>query len=506
MVGLANGLFFGGTVAIEQTGRDDRILATEAPGAAVSANTPDYYESDADDDIPYENPRTGEAYTLKNAKEAPKAGRVAGGKAAVPKRVIADYDSDDGRIIALKQQGYADEYVANKLISEGRIRYQAKTVGSRWLRLRKALEQKENDRLDDELSDWHVGEDADLHESVKLVEDKFQRELKKLTDKRWTEVSATLSCKLAKKKYSGKACKERYEAVQNGTALLPIEVDPDKEGRRILRETRIAAARRGRAEAAAEVRRAEREKAARIEAKKAEDLEREKAMILLKRKREAEKEELARIKKERFEQTQRARAAKKAAEAQAAAELKWRNTQRLSEKAVWEKLAGRKWRHDIAVIDDVSDTPITDRAHADDDSDVSDYVDDEILDREHKRNCGLLGGFSLIQAKKAEGNASRVTVAKKGRDPTVPVINAATLADPRMNLSSTDLSALLVERGLASKRADESHPQAIARLRAADQDLSSAELHDKLKRHFLRAKGTRAEKLATLAEHEAEEL
>jgi len=33
-----------------------------------------------------------------------------------------------------------------------------KTVGSRWLRLRKALEKAEEERLDDELSDWHAGE------------------------------------------------------------------------------------------------------------------------------------------------------------------------------------------------------------------------------------------------------------------------------------------------------------------------------------------------------------
>lgn len=38
------------------------------------------------------------------------------------------------------------------------MRYEPKTVGSRWLRLRKLLERIENERLDDELSDWHEGE------------------------------------------------------------------------------------------------------------------------------------------------------------------------------------------------------------------------------------------------------------------------------------------------------------------------------------------------------------
>ena len=58
----------------------------------------------------------------------------------------------------LKQQGWSDEYVARKLAEEGRIRYVGRTVGSRWLRIRKALEAKEEEILEDEMSDWHDGE------------------------------------------------------------------------------------------------------------------------------------------------------------------------------------------------------------------------------------------------------------------------------------------------------------------------------------------------------------
>lgn len=84
--------------------------------------------------------------------------KVAGGKAAGPKPIKANYDADDARIVDLKQQGYTDEYVADKLAQEGRIRYHARTVGSRWLRIRKALEAKEEEMLEDEMSDWHEGE------------------------------------------------------------------------------------------------------------------------------------------------------------------------------------------------------------------------------------------------------------------------------------------------------------------------------------------------------------
>lgn len=83
--------------------------------------------------------------------------------APTAKKIEANYDSDDGRIIELKQLGYSDEYVSNKLIEEGRIRYVPKTIGSRYLRLRKALEEAEDNKLDDELTDWHVGEVRNSH-------------------------------------------------------------------------------------------------------------------------------------------------------------------------------------------------------------------------------------------------------------------------------------------------------------------------------------------------------
>ena len=98
---------------------------------------------------------------LTQDEQPAKRGRIgiAGGKAATTKPISQDgYDTDDARIIALKQQGYSDERVAHMLIHEGRVRYVPKTVGSRWLRLRKVQAQHDEDKLDDELSDWHIGD------------------------------------------------------------------------------------------------------------------------------------------------------------------------------------------------------------------------------------------------------------------------------------------------------------------------------------------------------------
>lgn len=54
-------------------------------------------------------------------------------------------------------KGFSDQIIADKLTMEGH-RILAKTVTGRWRRIRAAMEKDEEERMDDELSDWHVGE------------------------------------------------------------------------------------------------------------------------------------------------------------------------------------------------------------------------------------------------------------------------------------------------------------------------------------------------------------
>lgn len=54
-------------------------------------------------------------------------------------------------------------------MTEGYQEFSAKRIQARWLRLKKVVEQKEEERLDDELSDWHIGEvRAPLHQTTLL--------------------------------------------------------------------------------------------------------------------------------------------------------------------------------------------------------------------------------------------------------------------------------------------------------------------------------------------------
>lgn len=67
-------------------------------------------------------------------------------------------EAADNKIWELKQQGKNDDEIATQLEQENFGKMKGKTVGTRFVRLRKKKDEEEYQRLDDELSDWHVGE------------------------------------------------------------------------------------------------------------------------------------------------------------------------------------------------------------------------------------------------------------------------------------------------------------------------------------------------------------
>lgn len=91
-------------------------------------------------------------------QHGPAGARVRGGRAALPKPVTADLDSEDEIILRMKEDGFTDQQVVNKLKEENRVRYDRKTIGSRFLRIQAALAAKQDERLEAEETDWHEGE------------------------------------------------------------------------------------------------------------------------------------------------------------------------------------------------------------------------------------------------------------------------------------------------------------------------------------------------------------
>ena len=71
-------------------------------------------------------------------------------------------DSDE-RIWDLKHQGLTDQQVVDALCNEGFLRVGHKTIAIRFGKMRQKNDQEEMNRLDDELSDWHVEEVSSTH-------------------------------------------------------------------------------------------------------------------------------------------------------------------------------------------------------------------------------------------------------------------------------------------------------------------------------------------------------
>ena len=77
------------------------------------------------------------------------------------KKVVAEMDSDDELIFNMKNAKYLEKDIAKRLADEGRIHYNPKTIGTRWARLKKAMQAKQDELLDADLTDWHEGDVSD---------------------------------------------------------------------------------------------------------------------------------------------------------------------------------------------------------------------------------------------------------------------------------------------------------------------------------------------------------
>lgn len=99
----------------------------------------------------------------KSTKASYKHLKTTGGRPALAKRVTADLDSDDELIVRMKNAKYLEKDIARRLADEGRIKYNVKTVGTRLARIRKKMQERNDELLDEELTDWH---DGDVRESL----------------------------------------------------------------------------------------------------------------------------------------------------------------------------------------------------------------------------------------------------------------------------------------------------------------------------------------------------
>jgi hypothetical protein len=184
---------------------------------------------------------------------------VKGGHAASFKPITVDLDEEDQLIVDMKQQGYNNEDIVVRLVEKGFTRYEPRSVACRWMRIRKKTQEYEERLLDEELTDWHIGEvsflqticsvlfltdrcqDEMLQEAYEIADKKFEVELEKLEQKRWAWTAQEVNKRLLRQRFSARACRQRFEDIRDNKARCPPELDPDPEARALEREERMAA-------------------------------------------------------------------------------------------------------------------------------------------------------------------------------------------------------------------------------------------------------------------------
>ncbi|KAI9704265.1 MAG: hypothetical protein M1836_007126 [Candelina mexicana] len=171
------------------------------------------------------------SHSMNSTKQEPKKIRVEGGRPAIPKKIVADLDSDDEIIVRMKEKRFTDNEIRDHLISEGRMKYNSKTISSRWARLRRVLEARADELLDEKLIDWHAGEDELLLQAVVKASAEVDYRKDKVEARRWKFVADRLKELKPTASYSKKACQARFAALETDSATIPPELDDNPEKR-----------------------------------------------------------------------------------------------------------------------------------------------------------------------------------------------------------------------------------------------------------------------------------
>ena len=183
-------------------------------------------------------------------------------------------------------------------------------------------------------------QDERLEQAVKAIDEKIEKEMKKLQAKKWAEVALHVADLIQKKKYTPKLCHERYDALMDGTALKPIELDSDQEGRREMRNARRSTNRRLREEAAAAAEFEEQQKAAAKAAQQESKAANTAIKITKAQQKKINDEKIAKMKKEAMNQRKAQRQILAQWAAYNKAEGSWLTLKKRAEVKLCNKLLG----------------------------------------------------------------------------------------------------------------------------------------------------------------------
>lgn len=341
------------------------------------------------------------------------------------------------------------------------------------------------------------------------MEAKYDVEMLKLKERKWKDISAALADALREKKYTPKACKERWESLEDGTALIPIELDGDPDARKVFREARVAENKRRREEQKAAVIWALGEKDRKQAQRRAILEERERERQAERARKQAERDEDERIKAEQRAGLEKRRAEQRAIEAEIKDYHESKRNERKNADAMYMYYTGKKLngRRDNNLIKGADD----ETTYSDPDIDMADSMFDD--DEEQEPEMPNLtdaeessAGESGDEADKLSRSASVSKSKAKGKLPIrnkKTKVTLETLINPRSIMNDAELAEVLARRNLRRRARDETHPEVVARIAAADAEETVPKLKELLGAYFERRKGSREVLIRRLQEYDA---
>ncbi|KAF2687213.1 hypothetical protein K458DRAFT_429165 [Lentithecium fluviatile CBS 122367] len=152
---------------------------------------------------------------------------------AYHKKVSHELDSDDELMIDMREKGYSDRQVTDKLARDGCIRYGAKSIATRISRIRVAQAEHVDWLLKEGYKEWRLEDDQLLMRAYDLADIEIRYEIERICAWRFKKVSEYMRRLDKSAMFGANACRERYTAMIDGTAVIPTDQDDDPDARRL---------------------------------------------------------------------------------------------------------------------------------------------------------------------------------------------------------------------------------------------------------------------------------
>ncbi|KAF1974758.1 hypothetical protein BU23DRAFT_90524 [Bimuria novae-zelandiae CBS 107.79] len=151
---------------------------------------------------------------------------------AYHKKVSHELDSDDELMMAMRDKGYSDKQISDRLKKEQRINYDAKSISTRVQRIRVIQAERCDFELENGMKEWKMEDDYLLLRAYDLAEIEIAYEIERLRAWRFKKTAEWMRRLNKSSVFSGKACHKRYSAIMDGTAAIPCDVDNDPAQRK----------------------------------------------------------------------------------------------------------------------------------------------------------------------------------------------------------------------------------------------------------------------------------